>query len=93
MPLTAVLNWRRSLRPTWLPKLPPSHAELAGRNLNIAALLVCRSDPGALTIEQAHAAMQLHLDCTVDCCRVRHRARRTLVEAGRCVLDQRALPG
>ncbi len=41
--------------------------------------------------ERAHAAMQLHIDCFVDECRVRRRARNTLVESGRCVLDERAI--
>jgi len=44
-----------------------------------------------MTTRQAHSAMQLHLDCTVDRCLVRRRARATLVEAGKCVLDERAL--
>lgn len=55
-----------------------------------APLYACDSDPGPLTTEQAHTAMQLHLDCTVDDCRVRRRARSTLVDAGCCVLDARA---
>jgi hypothetical protein len=54
--------------------------------------LACGNDPGVLTNQQAHAAMQLHIDCTVDRCLVRRAARTTLVEAGRCVLDERALP-
>lgn len=61
-------------------------------NLRLAALYACTTDPGPLTPEQAHTAMQLHLDCTVDECLARRRARRTLVEAGRCVLDSRAEP-
>ena len=65
--------------------------QMGQRNTRIAALLTCGADPGPMTVEQAHAAMQLHLDCTVDRCRVRRRARTTLVESGRCVLDQRAL--
>ncbi|MFE3541974.1 hypothetical protein ACFXK0_03250 [Nocardia sp. NPDC059177] len=56
-----------------------------------AALLGCGDDPGPMDSEQAHAAMQLHLDCTVDECRVRRRARKTLVDAGLCVLDERAI--
>ncbi|MFF0541358.1 hypothetical protein ACWEVD_12855 [Nocardia thailandica] len=56
-----------------------------------AALLNCGTDPGPMNPEQAHAAMQLHLDCTVDQCRVRRRARNTLVDEGRCVLDERAV--
>ncbi|MFC3963718.1 hypothetical protein [Nocardia jiangsuensis] len=61
-------------------------------NPRLAALYTCAADPGPLTPEQAHTAMQLHLDCTVDECLARRRARRTLVEAGRCVLEARALP-
>ncbi|WP_378737082.1 hypothetical protein [Nocardia brasiliensis] len=49
-------------------------------------------DPGELTPEQAHRAMQVHLNCDVDVCRARRRARRTLVEARRMVLDERATP-
>ncbi|MEU0543436.1 hypothetical protein [Nocardia sp. NPDC005978] len=45
-----------------------------------------------MSVEEAHSAMQLHLDCTVETCQVRRRARATLVEEGRCVLDERALP-
>jgi hypothetical protein len=41
---------------------------------------------------QAHRAMQVHLDCSVELCRVRRRARRTLVEARLMVLDERATP-
>lgn len=65
--------------------------QLPTLNMHLTALLACGTDPGAMTPEQAHAAMQLHLDCTVDECRVRRRARATLVESGRCVLDDRAL--
>ncbi|NEW38443.1 hypothetical protein GV794_00360 [Nocardia cyriacigeorgica] len=65
--------------------------QLTNLNMHVASLLACGNDPGVMTSEQAHAAMQLHLDCTVDECRVRRRARATLVEAGRCVLDDRAL--
>ncbi|WP_328398617.1 hypothetical protein [Nocardia sp. NBC_00416] len=57
----------------------------------IPTLLDCGDDPGVMTLDQAHSAMQLHLDCTVDECRVRRRARSTLVDSGRCVLDNRAL--
>ncbi|MGW0180019.1 hypothetical protein [Nocardia sp. NPDC003345] len=57
----------------------------------IPTVLDCGDDPGVMSPEQAHSAMQLHLDCTVDMCRVRRRARATLVESGRCVLDNRAL--
>ncbi|MFB7877047.1 hypothetical protein ACFC06_17470 [Nocardia sp. NPDC056064] len=56
-----------------------------------AALLGCDEDPGPMDSERAHAAMQLHIDCFVDECRVRRRARNTLVESGRCVLDERAI--
>jgi len=66
--------------------------QLTNRNMPVAGLLRCANDPGVLTVEQAHAAMQLHLECSVDLCRVRRRARAVLVEEGRCVLDQRALP-
>lgn len=66
--------------------------QLTNLNLPVAGLLRCRVDPGVMTVEQAHAAMQLHLECSVDLCLVRRRARGILVEEGRCVLDQRALP-
>ncbi|MEU7629901.1 hypothetical protein AB0C34_07935 [Nocardia sp. NPDC049220] len=66
---------------SWTKRYPP-----------VVALLACEVDPGILTVEQAHAAMQLHIDCTVDRCQVRRRARTTLVQAGKCVLDARALP-
>lgn len=66
--------------------------QLTSLNMHVAGLLQCRNDPGMLSAEQAHAAMQLHLDCTVETCSVRRRARTTLVESGRCVLDERALP-
>ncbi|WP_062983369.1 hypothetical protein [Nocardia anaemiae] len=52
----------------------------------------CRRDPGALTEQQAHRAMQVHLYCSVDSCKVRRRARQTLVESRRMVLDERAEP-
>ncbi|MFD0360430.1 hypothetical protein ACFQZZ_03090 [Nocardia sp. GCM10030253] len=66
--------------------------QLTNLNMHVAELLICGRDPGIMTTEQAHAAMQLHIDCTVDRCRVRCRARTTLVEAGKYVLDERALP-
>jgi hypothetical protein len=66
--------------------------QLTNLNMHVAGLLICGCDPGMMTTDQAHAAMQLHIDCTVDRCRVRRRARTTLVEAGKCVLDERALP-
>lgn len=56
----------------------------------ISAITDCYTDPGNLTPEQAHRAMQIHLECSVDLCRVRRRARHTLVEAKLMVLDQRA---
>ncbi|MEU4416049.1 hypothetical protein [Nocardia salmonicida] len=34
--------------------------------------------------------MQVHLECAVDTCRSRRRARATLVEQNRMVLDERA---
>lgn len=39
-----------------------------------------------------HHAMQVHLDCSVEMCRVRRRARGTSVEARLMVLDERATP-
>ncbi|SUE31564.1 Uncharacterised protein [Nocardia farcinica] len=65
--------------------------QIANQGMWTAGLLSCGSDPGVMTTTQAHSAMQLHLDCTVDRCLVRRRARATLVEAGKCVLDERAL--
>lgn len=52
----------------------------------------CHHDPGDLSKEQAHRAMQVHLYCSVDICKVRRRARQTLVESRRMVLDERAQP-
>ncbi|MFF0489058.1 hypothetical protein ACFYTQ_08535 [Nocardia sp. NPDC004068] len=66
--------------------------QLTNLHAPVAALLRCGADPGVMTVEQAHAAMQLHLECAVDTCKVRRRARAVLVEEGRCVLDERALP-
>lgn len=60
--------------------------------LIISNIADCGTDPGPLTPEQAHRAMQVHLDCGVDLCRVRRRARQTLVEARLMVLDERAEP-
>ncbi|MFE2998782.1 hypothetical protein ACFXG4_27735 [Nocardia sp. NPDC059246] len=57
---------------------------------SVRGLWSCYSDPGKLTAAQAHTAMQLHLGCGVDTCRVRRRARTALVAAGRMVLDPRA---
>ncbi|PKV82356.1 hypothetical protein [Nocardia fluminea] len=54
------------------------------------AILLCGRDPGPLTAQQAHRAMQVHLECAVDTCRSRRRARATLVEQKRMVLDERA---
>ncbi|MFD3594355.1 hypothetical protein ACFWU5_16650 [Nocardia sp. NPDC058640] len=54
------------------------------------SLLMCNRDPGPLTAQQAHRAMQVHLECGVDTCRCRRRARTTLVELNRMVLDERA---
>lgn len=55
-----------------------------------APIWSCSADPGPMTTTQAHKAMQVHLECCVDRCRVRRRARRTLVDHGRMVLDERA---
>lgn len=66
--------------------------QLTNLHTPVAGLLRCGVDPGVINAEQAHAAMQLHLDCTVDTCVVRRRARAVLVDQGRCVLDQRAIP-
>ncbi|TDP29853.1 hypothetical protein [Nocardia ignorata] len=54
-------------------------------------LLICTVDPGPLSVEQAHRAMQVHLECDVLTCRCRRRARATLVELKRMVLDDRAV--
>ncbi|MFG3617798.1 hypothetical protein [Nocardia sp. NPDC047654] len=59
---------------------------------NCSVLTECAKDPGELTAGQAHTAMQVRLDCGVELCRVRRRARRTLVEARPMVLDERATP-
>ncbi|WP_040814862.1 hypothetical protein [Nocardia concava] len=56
----------------------------------VCGLGPCHTDPGKLTVAQAHTAMQSHLECGVDTCRVRGRARNTLVAAGCMVLDPRA---
>ncbi|MFC5791770.1 hypothetical protein ACFPPE_18120 [Agromyces tardus] len=53
-------------------------------------LLFCQRDPGALSTKKAHSMMQLHLECSVETCQVRRRARNTLVEAQLMVLDERA---
>lgn len=58
----------------------------------ISTISHCSTDPGELTPAQAHRAMQIHLCCSVDLCRVRRRARQTLVESRRMVLDERATP-
>ncbi|MFI9506256.1 hypothetical protein [Nocardia sp. NPDC052566] len=58
----------------------------------ISAITDCRTDPGELTREQAHRAMQVHLYCSVEVCKVRRRARQILVEARLMVLDERAEP-
>lgn len=54
-------------------------------------ILQCDRDPGDLTPAAAHRAMQAHLECTVDTCRPRRRARAVLVQARRMVLDERAV--
>lgn len=56
----------------------------------LQGLWSCVADPGEMTVLQAHKAMQLHLECGVDTCWVRRRARAALVEDGRMVLDDRA---
>ncbi|MEV0293155.1 hypothetical protein [Nocardia sp. NPDC050710] len=58
----------------------------------VSNLVDCHADPGELTAAQAHRAMQVHLNCSVERCRVRRRARQTLVEARLMVLDERAEP-
>ncbi|MTE17488.1 hypothetical protein [Nocardia aurantiaca] len=57
---------------------------------SVRGLWACYSDPGELTAAQAHTAMQLHLECGVDTCWVRWRARAALVAARRMILDPRA---
>ncbi|WP_433562233.1 hypothetical protein ACQP1O_32730 [Nocardia sp. CA-151230] len=66
------------------------NAEPIRGGYEIRGLWSCYTDPGELTAAQAHTAMQLHLGCGVDTCRVRRRARTALVAAGRMVLDPRA---
>lgn len=51
---------------------------------------LCAVDPGEFTVELAHLAMQVHLECTTDICRVRQRARNTLVDSRRMVPNERA---
>lgn len=50
----------------------------------------CCADPGPMNTTQAHRAMQVHIECSVDRCRVRRCARNALVDNGRMVLDERA---
>ncbi|MFC9999245.1 hypothetical protein [Nocardia sp. NPDC127526] len=57
---------------------------------SVRGLWSCYADPGELSTAQAHTAMQLHLGCGVETCRVRRRARTALVAAGRMILDPRA---
>ncbi len=59
---------------------------------SFSVLSNCARDPGERSAGQAHRAMQVHLDCSVESCRVRRRARRTLVEARSMVSDERATP-
>ncbi|MFI8977414.1 hypothetical protein ACIGO9_31360 [Nocardia asteroides] len=54
------------------------------------ALLLCVRDPGPLIADQAHRDMQVHLECDVDTCKARRRARATLGDSKRMVLDDRA---
>ncbi|MEU6580309.1 hypothetical protein [Nocardia sp. NPDC046763] len=64
--------------------------EPAAVGYSVRGLWSCYSDPGKLTAAQAHIAMQLHLECGVDTCLVRGRARTALVASGRMILDPRA---
>lgn len=64
--------------------------ETADVAYSVRGLWSCYADPGELTAAQAHTAMQMHLGCGVDTCRVRWRARTALVADGRMVLDPRA---
>jgi hypothetical protein len=59
---------------------------------NFSVLSDCAKGPSELAAGQAHTAMQVHLDCSVELCRVRRHARGTLVEARLMVLDERATP-
>ncbi|WP_306361040.1 hypothetical protein [Nocardia sp. CC227C] len=70
----------------------PATGETTAIGYTVRGLWSCHTDPGDLTAIQAHHAMQLHLGCGVDRCRVRRRARDALVAAGRMVLDARATP-
>jgi hypothetical protein len=67
----------------------PTAEMLAG--YDIRGLWSCYADPGIMTADQGHKAMQLHRGCGSDSCWVRWRAREALVEAGRMVLDERAV--
>jgi hypothetical protein len=49
----------------------------------------CAPDPPAMTVDQAHTAMQDHLSCATDACPTRRAALSTLVSAGRLVLAAR----
>ena len=59
-------------------------------NAQGTTILLCTNDPGELSLDEAHRAMQVHLDCVVDTCRARRRARDTLVAAERMVLAPEA---
>ncbi|NNH73129.1 hypothetical protein HLB23_25255 [Nocardia uniformis] len=67
-----------------------STTETVPAGYSVRGLWSCYADPGALTAAQAHTAMQLHLGCGVNTCRVRRRARTALVTDGRMVLEARA---
>ncbi|MFQ6394226.1 hypothetical protein ACLMAJ_12270 [Nocardia sp. KC 131] len=48
-----------------------------------------RAPTVAYTIEQAHTAMQDHIECPIDVCAAKRSARASLVEAGKLHVDTR----
>ncbi|MFD3463788.1 hypothetical protein ACFWVM_29080 [Nocardia fluminea] len=53
---------------------------------------VCAHDPGEMTEQEAHLAMQVHIDCEHWACAVRRRGRTTLVDSRAMVLDAQRAP-
>lgn len=74
------------------PQAEPATGTTAPIGYAMRGLGSCHTDPGDLTADRAHRAMQVHLACGTDRCRVRRRARDALVATGRMVLDPRATP-
>jgi len=79
----AVIAWREIQISREEESLTPSGPAAPVRQFQWPPLASCSAPAQPLTVDQAHRAMQIHLECAIDNCGCKRAAQSALVEAGR----------